>query len=436
MNEQGITDVSELKKSPMFNLSLSSKELFHSNLLAWIAEDEDTSNLFVSILQLFGLDSDTAIEYAEGIRRGTYVIKREYNNFDFCICENVESRKSSFEDKDDETKLVRIVLVLENKFKSIPYERQLKEYQEKVLKLNKDNNKCYFVLLSLSENICGLNNHLRNTDLVISRNGQNNQIWKFISYKKYAKQIVDNVKPQDSYKEAVLFDYAHYIEVFCQYLEETLPSDISSEKWTAIICSRSELINIRMDDIWQKLVVNIIASHLCDKSNWDCVFGNNAEDLIADPKLEHKVHVGTGFSRGTGLIEVKIKITDNCLFGIQIQDGYYKRLLETSLKNDKPRTTFDSILNKIDGMFSYSTKNWENPEDSNIFEPDAQIYPIRQRKGKFPDGFGGYGNTFICQSKKLSSGCSVEEVLCAVIKDINKSASIFISNGYCSIMKS
>ena len=52
----------------MFNLSLSSKELFHSNMLAWIAEDGDTRDLFVNILELFGLEDNKACELADGIR--------------------------------------------------------------------------------------------------------------------------------------------------------------------------------------------------------------------------------------------------------------------------------------------------------------------------------------------------------------------------------
>lgn len=36
------TFVETLKNNPIFQLSLSSKELFHSNFLAWLAEDDNT----------------------------------------------------------------------------------------------------------------------------------------------------------------------------------------------------------------------------------------------------------------------------------------------------------------------------------------------------------------------------------------------------------
>lgn len=42
--------VDALQNNPIFQLSLSSKELFHSNFLAWLAEDKNTQALFKKIL--------------------------------------------------------------------------------------------------------------------------------------------------------------------------------------------------------------------------------------------------------------------------------------------------------------------------------------------------------------------------------------------------
>ncbi|MBQ5706558.1 MAG: hypothetical protein IIV73_08105, partial [Bacteroidaceae bacterium] len=66
-------NITDLNNSPMFHLSLSSKELFHSNLLAWLAEDPDTRELFVKVLNLFGLENEQAIDLADGIRKGKYM---------------------------------------------------------------------------------------------------------------------------------------------------------------------------------------------------------------------------------------------------------------------------------------------------------------------------------------------------------------------------
>ena len=52
------TFVEKLNNNPIFQLSLSSKELFHSNFLAWLAEDKNTQALFKKILSTW-LGEDT-----------------------------------------------------------------------------------------------------------------------------------------------------------------------------------------------------------------------------------------------------------------------------------------------------------------------------------------------------------------------------------------
>lgn len=45
------TFVEKLSNNPIFQLSLSSKELFHSNFLAWLAEDDNTRCVFNKVMQ-------------------------------------------------------------------------------------------------------------------------------------------------------------------------------------------------------------------------------------------------------------------------------------------------------------------------------------------------------------------------------------------------
>lgn len=465
-------DIKKLKKSPMFNLSLSSKELFHSNFLAWIAEDEYTKEMFVAILELFGLDNNTATDYAKGIREQPprFIVKREYNNFDFCICENIDNWEKGSKQDAEEKIPGRVLLVLENKFKSIPYKEQLMEYQNKVIKLNEegrknkakslyaeDNNNevpkkwnkklcqkylpkevvtCHFVLLSLAKEVCGLTIEGKKPQRFIQTADKNE--WHFVTYKEYSEKLKEQVQNQSEFKCNVISDYASYIDTFCVYLNTNIPNDILEEKWTSILSSDKDLVAIRMDDIWQKLVANYIAVCFCEKYQREyqrvCVFGNDAKTFIEDVNgdLKDKVHVASGFSRGTGLFEVKIKIDDECLFGIQIQDGYYKRLLETTEDKLKPSAAsfYEDRLKRLSGMFQFQLSNlsstWNNPQGCNIFNPDDEIHPTDKRKNRVFDNFGGYGNTFICQSKKLSSVCTIEDVIKAVIIDIESAYKSFI----------
>ena len=92
--------IDALKDNPMFQLSLASRELFHSNFLMWIAQDEDLKPFFLNLLKKLCGDNFKLPDH--------YVCLREHKNFDFCIAELKEPKGQ---------KIKRYVLVLENKVK-------------------------------------------------------------------------------------------------------------------------------------------------------------------------------------------------------------------------------------------------------------------------------------------------------------------------------
>ena len=460
-----------LRNSPMFQLSLSSKELFHSNLLAWLAEDPDTRNLFVEVLKLFGLEDSLPEKLADGIRGNEYMVLREYKNFDFCICEKLKNWK----EKPGEEEYVpgRVVLVLENKFKSIPYEAQLKGYEDAVhdtlnpegmknnaksqyYEKNKDEVQkklskkyeqlydlysikdvnCHFVLLTLSKEVCGLNV------------GQNCKFgnWHVVSYKEYAEVLKDKTI-KNNFKHEIIYDYADYVYKFCDYIYPKLQvldsNDLLEKKWKEVLCSDIGLRSIRMDDIWQKLVANIVLKKLRAKGvdeglveddskvegDSEYVVGIKAKDFLTNGKTG-QVLVGAGFSRGTALIEIKIHLGSDkngpWSYGVQIQDGLYKRFLESyndivvkgsatdRKKIYKGKLTELASLN----LFRYDNVNWFY---GGKLCKDVDICPGAKKPGKAGmEGFGGYGTTFLAQWKKIEETATVEEVLQQIIDDCKK----------------
>ena len=76
------TFVEKLNNNPIFQLSLSSKELFHSNFLAWLAEDKNTRTIFNQIMKIWMQDENWEFDDSK------MMVKREYYHFDFCICNN------------------------------------------------------------------------------------------------------------------------------------------------------------------------------------------------------------------------------------------------------------------------------------------------------------------------------------------------------------
>lgn len=420
----------ELKKSPMFNLSLSSKELFHSNMLAWIAEDEDTETLFVKILELFGVANDKATEIAEKIRKDEYMVLREYKNFDLCICEKIKTA-----DPVKGYKEGQILLVLENKFKSIPYKAQLEKYQQKAYELNKRKAYPHFVLLSLTQNAYEFDF----TNNPFSVNGCD---WYYVSYEKYAELLL-NDSSVTGFKAQVIQDYANYIKEFSKYLSQNLPQSIAGEKWTSTLAPNKDLKPIRMDDIWQKLIANLILIELCKEgknkgllpSNKDYSVGTKTEYFV---ELQDKsvVHVGAGLSRASGLVEIKINIGDGCVFGVQIQGGLYKRLLETTKDCLKPKTADE--IKKYYALKLQNLSNFFRLNDPKLFNPTSQtwtkkpgsivtgdLHPKDSNKKADLRGFGGYDDTFIDQWMKIHEEATVGEVIAAMIEDCMEVRKLF-----------
>jgi hypothetical protein len=226
------------------------------------------------------------------------------------------------------------------------------------------------------------------------------------------------------FKADVIEDYAKYIKAFSSYLNQKLPQSIAGEIWTKTLAPNDDLKPIRMDDIWQKLIANLILIELCKAGNLpsdkDYSVGTKTENFI---KLEDKsvVHVGAGLSRASGLVEIKINIGGDCVFGVQIQGGLYKRLLETTkgcLQTNEmaPRDYYTSKLNVLSDMFRLKeTDVWNFTP--NIFDNSQPIYPKWTNENADLQGFGGYDNTFIAQWMKIPEKATVGDVIVAMIED-------------------
>lgn len=109
-NEKLKNIINDLSNNVMFSLSLTSKELFHSNLWAWLGRKYP--KMFTEIFL------DEKVELDENS-----IILREYKNFDLYV----ETKNS--------------IYVFENKCKSMPNKSQLKEYDTKLAKIKEEKEK-------------------------------------------------------------------------------------------------------------------------------------------------------------------------------------------------------------------------------------------------------------------------------------------------------
>ena len=81
-NDAYTTAIDYLKTSPMFNLSLSSKELFHSNFLYWLSliNKEAFKKLIAGLLNIRLDELNLELNWGDN-----WEVAREYKSFDLCV---------------------------------------------------------------------------------------------------------------------------------------------------------------------------------------------------------------------------------------------------------------------------------------------------------------------------------------------------------------
>ncbi|MDZ7790289.1 MAG: PD-(D/E)XK nuclease family protein [Xanthomonadales bacterium] len=161
-----------LERSPIANISLASKELFHSNFLAWAFNTYPTT--LNAILDCAGLSARSSDESVE--------VTREEQNLDL---------------------VVRIggsrLVVIENKLKSLPYSEQLRRYEEKAGKLDSGREDPEFVLLTLTSDDCD------RIPLSLGR-------WECVDYGTLTKSLLDYIPDNaDAYHREIVRDYAQFV---------------------------------------------------------------------------------------------------------------------------------------------------------------------------------------------------------------------------------
>ena len=182
---------------------------------------------------------------------------------------------------------------------------------------------------------------------------------------------------------------------------------------------------LRTDDIWQKLVASRIASliesRLKEAGKNACFNNLGTKELLQNGVQKDTIYISIGFSRGTALIDVKRRIDDKCIYGVQIQNGYYKRVLESVssiVAQVGSYQLFTYYLNQrmFSNKFNQSFQSW-NGNSKNIFTSQV-IHPKASHVCQAGlKGFGGYGNTFIYQSKVIASS-SISDVVDEIVADI------------------
>ena len=409
-----------LKKSPMFNLSLSSNELFHSNFLYWIWKSNPDA--FKKIINEF---TDNDNWWRDNCEDKDIEVRREYKNFDLSIVKKTNSD-------------VVILFVLENKVKSIPYAQQLIKYNAKIAEDNKKKNKkkneeipCYKLLLSLSDTF---------PDIEVE-NEKSLAGWKLKSYSDYVK-ILSELNLKDNFN-IYLEDYCKYVESLIVCVERwdrfpDLTEDYNKQPFREYKYL-TEAKELRMHVFYYKfntaklccMLINKLSDKLSDKLSEKGnvqlqYFGKEDDSILLSDNNEYAnyfhrykdilVGVGYEYSNQGPILEVKVAKKTNTqderiFYIIQIQDEKYEHGIIKMC--ERP-----ALEGKIEGTEKY--KNWVTNIPLRSSDPDIFSSDV------LPQEYNGYNATYsmVYKYRKLKDDvkddATVENVLNQIVSDVEE----------------
>ena len=304
-------NVEKLKKSPVFAMSLGSKELFHSNFWAFLMEHKDYRDFLYSLFP--------ELEPSEVVQ-----IKREYKNRDIVIL---------YKDKE---------YVIENKIKSYPDLEQLKKYGD-------DSNMDSGIVTGINKPPFDLP-----------------EKWRYVSYAEIT-DILRRINTNDKYLESIVLDYCNVLDsINCLMNLSLKKTEGKLSYWTQTI---SMLNSIRLMDVFRKLKADefAIACKDIERKISDIVKPHNGWDFY----ISRSFHNGKATLSFEILKYVDKKYQGQ--IGIQIEDNQFRIYLGVAEDKKKDVNTifsvglnsgwFDKTFDKKNNrkVFAHSTSMSKNP---------------------------------------------------------------------------
>ena len=358
-NEIIINELEELYKNPMFRISLGSKELFHSNFLAflWDCDKQAFLNMIYHLLP-----EGKKINVSELLGKEELTIYREKENLDLCIC-HTENKKDCID------------IIIENKVKSIPYIEQLDEYRQTAAKhQDKDSTAVTYILLTLAT-------EFPNKKVIESG-------WNIITYDQLVKAITqyyhkNNMEPR---LQQYVADYTDFInklsalQIVDKFNDEPFhnPAIIEAYHKTKL----SDLYLKQRGSYFICLLLNKITE--AQKNNrlgkievkWGAKSQASGKNVVDNSK-NAIIYLASGMNRGKSTITIHI-YPKQCTssYALQIEGNQYRHMFIQSGLIAKRSTKVEQYLNTMpfftqDQLPEPLQEDWQGRGDFNQYQPDC-----------------------------------------------------------------
>ena len=375
--------IENLRNNPIFQMSLGSKELFHSNFLAWIFDKSDQKAFALHILNQFPIINNCITDITESPSREKY-------NIDLTL-------KVKFNDGNDK------IIVIENKVKSLPDKHQLSKY--------KDKNKADFYYL-----------------LTLVKPDFNTDGWQTITYGDLSNFINSSLdKIVTSVNENESNTFLTIIKLYNEFITslQSIANQYFMLNENEIFNYNENIINtefksIRINDLYLKLKYDSIKQKISKKINdleLDLIVANpwNNENL----NIENGYVINTGFSRAQAMVDFKyivksFKVSQKYnyfILGIQLQGNQLRYVCEVI------GTNFNKSLVVNLAKELYENNLWLK---SPIDRPNGLFKHIDMGEGRKKESpFPSYLNTFFYKYDLVSSEAKTDILIDFIVQLIN-----------------
>ena len=343
----------------MFRISLGSKELFHSNFLAflWDCDKQAFLNMIYHLLP-----EGKKINVSELLGKEGLTIYREKENLDLCIC-HTENNKDCID------------IVIENKVKSIPYIEQLNEYRQTAAKPQyKNSASVTYILLTLAT-------EFPNKEAI-------ERDWNIITYDQLVEAIKqyyrkNNMEPR---LQQYIEDYTDFIDklsalqivdqfndepfhnpdIIAAYHKKKLSDLYLKQRGSYFICMLLKKIteaqkNNRLGKIDIKQGAKSQAS------------GRN----VVDNSKNAIIYLASGMNRGKSTITIHIYPKESqSSYALQIESNQYRHMFIQSGLIAKRSIKVEQNLNTMpffaqDQLPKLLQEDWQGRGDFNQYQPDC-----------------------------------------------------------------
>ena len=343
----------------MFRISLGSKELFHSNFLAflWDCDKQAFLNMIYHLLP-----EGKKINVSELLGKEGLTIYREKENLDLCIC-HTENNKDCID------------IVIENKVKSIPYIEQLNEYRQTAAKPQyKNSASVTYILLTLATefpnkeaierdwNIITYDQLVEAIKQYYHKNNIEPRLQQYVADytdfidKLSALQIVDKFNDEPFHNPAIIEAY-HKKKLSDLYLKQ---------RGSYFICMLLKKIteaqkNNRLGKIDIKQGAKSQAS------------GRN----VVDNSKNAIIYLASGMNRGKSTITIHIYPKESqSSYALQIEGNQYRHMFIQSGLIAKRSIKVEQNLNTMpffaqDQLPKLLQEDWQGRGDFNQYQPDC-----------------------------------------------------------------